>query len=107
MSNHLTEDQIAKCFAGQASEGERQHVQQCAACGAELDRLTNSISLFRSAVRERIDVRVALHPTQMRTFEPQPHATTTPLWNWAVVAAVAFVLVTLPFFISDEKRKCD
>jgi hypothetical protein len=101
MTKHLTEDQIAKCFAGQPTDVEWLHIQECAACSAELDRLTNSISLFRNAVRDRIDARVAVHAP---VFEDRPPVAATPMWNWALVAAVAFVLVTLPLFITRPKQ---
>jgi hypothetical protein len=103
MSKHLTEDQIARCFAGQYTIDERQHIQQCAACGAQLDRLASSISLFRNAVRDRIDARVALHAPAI-VFEDQPPVPATPIWKWAMVTVVAVLLVALPFFITRPQQ---
>jgi hypothetical protein len=103
MSKHLTEDQIARCFAGQYTIDERQHIQQCAACGAQLDRLATSISLFRNAVRDRIDARVALHAPAI-VFEDQPPVSATPIWRWAMVTVVAVLLVALPFFITRPQQ---
>jgi anti-sigma factor RsiW len=99
MSNHLSEDQIARCFAGQSTGAEQQHIQDCDACRAELDRLGRSISLFRSAVRDRIDARVALHAPKIAV---QPAV--TPVWRWALVAAVSAVLATVPFFITRPQQ---
>jgi hypothetical protein len=103
MSKHLTEDQIARCFAGQYTIDERQHIQQCAACGAQLDRLASSISLFRNAVRDRIDARVALHAPAI-VFEDQPPVSAPPIWKWAMVTVVAVLLVALPFFITRPQQ---
>jgi hypothetical protein len=106
MSEHLTEDQIARCFAGQSTIAERQHIQQCAACGAELDRLASSISLFRNAVRDRIDARVAVHARAI-VFEEQPEVPATPIWKWAMVTVVAVLLVALPLFITRPQQFVD
>jgi hypothetical protein len=103
MSKHLTEDQIARCFAGQYTIDERQHIQQCAACGAQLDRLASSISLFRNAVRDHIDARVALHAPAI-VFEDQHPVPATPVWKWAMVTVVAVLLVGLPFFITRPQQ---
>jgi hypothetical protein len=106
MSKHLTEDQIARCFVGQSSIGERQHIQQCAACGAELERLANSISLFRNAVRDRIDACVAVHAPAI-VFQDRPPVVTTPIWKWAMVTVVAVLLVALPLFITRPQQFVD
>jgi hypothetical protein len=101
MSKHLTEDQIAKCCAGQCTGEERQHIQECTACAAELARLAGSISLFRSAIRDRVDARVAMHTP---VFEDRPPVVATPMWNWALVAAVVFLLGILPLSITKPKQ---
>jgi len=106
MSKHLTEVQIARCFAGQYTIDERQHIQQCAACGAQLDRLASSISLFRNAVRDRIDARVALHAPAI-VFEDQPPVPATPTWKWAMVTLVAVLLAALPLFITKPQQFVD
>jgi len=99
MSKHLTEDEIARCFAGQSTGAERQHIEECNACRTKLDHLGSSISLFRSAVRDHIDARVALHAPRIAV---RPAA--TPVWRWALVAAVSAVLATVPFFITRPQQ---
>ncbi len=37
---------------GDVSEGEREHVRECAVCRAELSRLETSLASFRGAVRQ-------------------------------------------------------
>jgi hypothetical protein len=106
MSKHLSKDQIAGCFAGQSTIAERQHIQQCAACGAELDRLASSISLFRNAVRDRVDARVAVHAPAI-VFEDQPPVPATPIWKWAMVTVVTVLLVALPLFITRPQQFVD
>jgi hypothetical protein len=106
MTKHLTEDQIARCFNGQPTDVEWLHIQECAACSAELDRLASSISLFRNAVRDRVDARVALHAPTM-VFEDQRPVPATPIWKWAMVTVVAVLLVALPFFITRPQQFAD
>ena len=105
MSKHLTEDQFARYFARQSTMAELQHIQQCAACAAELDHLASSISMFRNVVRNRIDARVAVHAPAIRVREDRPPVEATPLWNWALIVAVSFVLATIPFFITRPRQQ--
>lgn len=93
MSNHLTEDQFAKCVVGQSSFEERKHLAECADCGGELDRFRGTISVFRTAVRSGVDARIASQPGLLI----QPVAPRDPKWRWGLVAATAFLLAIIPF----------
>jgi hypothetical protein len=93
MSNHLSEEQLAKCFAGQSTDQERQHLVVCGECSAELDRFRSSISLFRSALSDRVESRIAVHPSS----EIRPATANDTKWRWALVAATALVLALVPF----------
>ena len=93
MSNHLTEDQFAKCIVGRPTFEERKHLAECAACGAELDRFRGTISVFRNAVHVGVDARIASQPSPLI----QPVAARDPKWRWAFVAATAVVLALIPF----------
>ena len=106
MSKHLSEDQFAKCLVGQSTSAELQHIRECPECSAELEGFAKTISVFRSAVRNRIDDRIALHPSAvtplrwMRPVEPG-----IPKWRWALVAAAVVAAVVLPFFITQNKLR--
>jgi len=93
MSKHLTEDQFAKCIAGQSGFDERKHLAECAECGAEMDRFRGTIFIFRSAVRNGVDARMASQPSLLI----QPVAARDPKWRWALLAATALVLALIPF----------
>ena len=93
MSNHLSEEQLAKCFVEQSMVEERQHVAVCEECSAELDRFRESISSFSNALTDRVEARVALRPG----FEIRPATIGDPRWRWALVAATALVLAVIPF----------
>jgi hypothetical protein len=93
MSNHLSEDQFAKCLVGQSSNEERQHLDVCRECSAELDRSRKSISLFSNALTDRVEARVALRPS----LAIRPTKGSDPKWRWGLVAATALVLALMPF----------
>jgi anti-sigma factor RsiW len=96
MSNHLSEEQLAKCFVGQAThstDDEQQHLAVCLECSAELERLRSSISHFRSVLTDRVESRLTLQPS----LELRPASVGDPKWRWALVAATALVLAVMPF----------
>jgi protein TonB len=70
MISHLTEDQITRWFIGQASADERQqvqqHVQHCSTCAGEVDGFKSTMTLFQSAIIDRVE----------RTFPTAPSLTT-------------------------------
>ena len=41
----------------------------------------------------------------MRVREDRPPVEATPLWNWALIVAVSFVLATIPFFITRPRQQ--
>jgi|KBSSwiStaDraftv2_1062776.scaffolds.fasta_scaffold01701_5 TonB family protein len=55
MTNHLTEDQISRWFAGQSSASEQRHVQSCGTCTAELGQFLDTLESFKSAVSTRAE----------------------------------------------------
>jgi anti-sigma factor RsiW len=105
MSNHLTEDQIAKCVAGQSTRAELKHLADCAECSAELERFGTMISTFSSAIRQRVDARVALQRPGGYEFSLPPTAPGVPLWRWALITAAMVVLVVIPFFTTPIRNK--
>jgi hypothetical protein len=100
MSNHLSQDQFAKCAVGGPTKAELQHLNECAECSAELDGFGNTLSLFRSAIRHRIDDRVALQPLNVAPSRPAQTAFSN--WRWAFVVAGFIVVVLLPFFMTEH-----
>lgn len=103
MSNHLSEDQFVECIVGRPARPELQHISECPECSAELERFGNTLSVFRSAVRHRIEDRVALHPSVVTPLRAAEAGIST--WRWALGAAaiVFLVLVNLPFFTSESE----
>jgi hypothetical protein len=104
MSNHLSQDQFAKCIVGQSTAAERLHLGECSECTAELDRFAAALTSFRSAVRNRVDDRLALQHAPLIIEVPvESEAAGTPKWRWALVAAAAVFAVLVPFLTSEKK----
>jgi len=100
MNSHLSEDQFASYLAGQATQAEIQHAQQCPECGAELNRFGAEILLFQSAVSERVDDRIANRPLLVVS---KPSGAVMRIERWAFVAAISAVLILLPFVGTERK----
>jgi hypothetical protein len=98
MNSHLSEDQFTRCAAGRPMAAELEHIRKCPECGAELERFGSALSLFRSAIRRRIDERVALQASGVPQFSIRPAVAGISKWHWALGAAALVVLMVLPFF---------
>jgi len=102
MSDHLSEDQFANCIAGRSARGELQHIRECPECSAELERFGKTLSLFRTAVRDRIDDRVAFHPSGGTPLRRREAGISTLRWAWVTAAIVALVI---PLLMSENKQQ--
>jgi anti-sigma factor RsiW len=100
MSDHLSEDQFAKCIVGRSTRAELQHIRECPECSVELERFDKMLSLFRTAVRDRIDDRVALHPPDETPLRRREAGISILRWAWVTAAIVALVI---PLFMSEKK----
>jgi hypothetical protein len=107
MSNHLSEDQFARCIAGGTSIEDLQHILECPECNAELERFGNTLSLLRNAILDRIDDHVASHTSETIPFSNRPVETGIANWRWALGAAavVVFVLTVRPFFMTESETQ--
>jgi anti-sigma factor RsiW len=102
MNKHLSSEQFAKCFAGECTSAELQHIRKCTECSAELDRVGNAFSAFRSALRDRIDNRVASQAPVTFQF-PVDAAVARRKWGEVLAVAAVVLLGVFPFFMSEMK----
>src|SRR5438093_7674429 len=98
MINHLSEDQLTKCFVGRSTAAELQHIRECAECSIELERLEKSISSFRNALRDHVDDRVVWHGPAIVRAPARLAASGIPKWRWALVVAAVVVVALVPYF---------
>jgi hypothetical protein len=104
MNKHLSEDQFAKCAAAPPSAEERQHLAECRECSAEMERFSDTLSSFRNAIRHRIARR---EPRLFVTTPAKPIKVGTSKLRWALLAAAAVLVVTVPFFRNESKPPRD
>ena len=102
MNQHLTERQILECMAGTATAANRRHVEQCAGCGAEVERLESAVRGFAGAALQAAG-RPAPHLDWAAAGRPQVGLTRVPTWvpAWVpawrpAVAALALLLIAIP-----------
>jgi hypothetical protein len=88
MSNHLSQEQFARCFVGAASDEERRHVRECAECRAELDDFGNTVATLRHAIRSRVDEQPSIQTVAVRHV---------PKTRWALAAAATLLIGVIPF----------
>ena len=101
MSNHLSQEEFAKCIVGQSARAELQHIRECPQCSTELERFNSTLSQFRTVVRDRIDDRIAMHPN-MASLKPAGASIASFRLAWVGAAVLALVL---PLLISETKPR--
>ncbi|HET9218208.1 MAG TPA: hypothetical protein VFR18_14585 [Terriglobia bacterium] len=103
MNEHLSSEQLARCFVGGATNEERHHIRKCSKCSAELERLDGVVGSFRRAVRAEIEHRTRLGPSSPMALPAIPDATPKPAWRPAIAAAAAVLLGLLPMLMTETK----
>ena len=98
MNDHLSHEQFAECASGRPGREQLEHLGQCAECSAELEQFDQALSLFRNAVRHRVEDRLALEPPQIT-----PRAAGFSMWRWAVISAAVLVML-IPYFMRESER---
>lgn len=88
MNTHLSEKEMLRWQAGEASELERRHVAECAECQAHMQPLSDALSWFGAAARQWGADKAAAQ----RTLHVVA-ATTQRWYRFAVAAALACVLL--------------
>jgi hypothetical protein len=105
MNRHLSSEQFSWWMAGEHTAAEEQHTEECLACGAELARMEQALSLFRDSAREwgrqnGSEARNVWSAKQARNgFGVQPLR-----WMAAAVLMV-FLLVAIPMQMSKRNRQ--
>jgi hypothetical protein len=92
MSEHLTERQILEGAAGTGTAARPSHLEQCARCATEVERLSGAVRGFAAAVHL---VPVPPAPRLEWAEAVRFHPVRPPAWRLAL-AALALVLVAIP-----------
>ena len=93
MTEHLTEDQICRAIAGQATIDEQRHLHVCMSCHVEVDRSRSTLMAFRQAVSVRAERQAR---QTMPSWEPRAASGGRRAWTFAFagIGAVAAVAVS-------------
>ena len=90
MSEHLSPEQIANCLIGDSSPEEQTHVKDCPTCGAELEGLRKSFSLYRESTHRWSD-----HWITKTECKPPPRRQT----KWMLAGGLAAAMFAGIYFI--------
>lgn len=92
-SAHLTEEQFSDYVVGLSTEAMDLHVEQCAACRAEVLRVQDAVSMFAEAGREWSTLRPAAMPAAEAARSIRRRSmwlTLRPVAGFAVAAVAVF-----------------
>jgi hypothetical protein len=105
MSEHLSSEQIVNWMIEDHSAEQVEHVGVCAECAAAVERLEQSLGMFRVAVRE-----TAQQLGESQKVFHLPRRPKAVLWLTAglTAAAVLVSLTALPVYkVQQEQRKAE
>lgn len=107
MNQHLTEQQILECVAGTATPESLRHIEECAGCAAEVQRLDSGVRGFAAAVQQAAK-RPAPRLDWQAASQSQSWWTAAPAWRPAF-AALALILISsaLLFYSSPDYKSVD
>jgi hypothetical protein len=106
MNRHLSTERIDRLMAGDAPAADKQHVADCAECGANLERARQTLSSFGHAVRRRADDLATQVPGGV-LVQASLRATAVRRFRWAIGTAAVVAVAAVPFFkgMVDRQRE--
>lgn len=106
MNRHLSTEQIDRLMAGDASAIDKQHVEECVECGAELVRARQSLSCFSNAVKLCADQHGGAEVPSGVLVHARQRGVAVRRLRWAVGTAAVAAVAAVPFFkgIVDRQR---
>jgi hypothetical protein len=104
---HLSSEQISSVVAG-IRIPEQAHVQECSACGQEVERVQNVLTLFRGSVREWTDKLDHSEIPVQEAIVSHARASLTPHrapMAWVLAAAALAAAVAIPIYQDSRDRE--
>jgi len=98
--SHLSPEQISAWLADLRTPEQARHVEECAACQAEISRREDTLALFRDAVHavsDRRPVRAIVWSTPKRWHQP--------MLRWAAGAALAALMLGAPVMYWNKQTQ--
>jgi hypothetical protein len=91
MSAHITQEEMTELLMGTRTSTLDCHLQACAECRDELERVKSSLALFRTASHAWSE-RAASKTSEMQQVISLPRATSYASW-WKLAAVAAVLLI--------------
>lgn len=92
MNEHLSEDQICRAIAGQATIDEQRHVHACLKCRTEIEHGWSTFGAFRRAVITRSEQAIS---RSVPSYEPRAAAVEHRAWTFALAGIAGVVAVAV------------
>lgn len=105
MNRHLSSEQFSWWMAGEHTAAEEQHTEECLACGAELARMEQALSLFRDSAREWAGKQGSEARDVWSAREARNGSGAQPLRWMAAAVLMLFLVVAIPMQMSKRNRQ--
>jgi len=105
MNRHLSSEQFSWWMAGEHTAAEEQHTEECLACGAELARMEQALSLFRDSARELARQNSSEACNVWSAKQARYGFGVQPLRWMAAAVLMVFLLVAIPMQMSKRNRQ--
>jgi hypothetical protein len=104
MNRHLSSEQFSWWMAGEHTAAEEQHTEECLACGAELARMEQALSLFRDSARDWA-WQNGSEARDVWSAREAGHGFGVQALQWMAAALIVFLLVAIPMQMSKKNRQ--
>jgi hypothetical protein len=105
MNRHLSSEQFSWWMAGEHTAAEKRHTEECLACGAELARMEQALSLFRGSAREWAGKYGSEARDVWSAREARNGSGVQPLRWMAAGVLMLFLVVAIPMQMSKRNRQ--
>ena len=102
--NHLSEEQISRRIAGDATAEEEEHGRECALCRSAADEFESTMSAFLESATHW----AAVDGAPRNPYVPDlmtPRRARIPALGWLAVTAAAIVLTSIPLYRNAIERQ--
>jgi hypothetical protein len=104
MISHLTSEEISKALIGDVTPEQQQHVRECTECGASLQRLRETFSVFRESVHEWAGSKQGAVPGSIDLRETAA-SVMMPRLRWALAGVVLIILLVIPVYKNAREQR--
>jgi hypothetical protein len=104
MTGHLTNDEISKFIIGESTPEQRRHATECSECKTSLERVTETLVVFRESVHEWAEQNGGTTIPDATALEDTSRVRVRPL-HWALASAALILLLVIPIYKRANEQK--